>query len=145
MTHTSGNNVSLLLRAAAVAACLAAGLPAAAAQAGARSAGVERAPRGGTSRATATVLGVQRPLARASMVIPDPSATPAPPLVIDGPLTLCGGAPVPTTIADTATLCLEQELTGMTEELLLNRSLEVDGVNLTFAAGPHTRPLFSST
>jgi hypothetical protein len=144
MTHTHGTNLSLLARAAAVAAaCLAAGPSAAAAQKSAARGAVSGARGASSGRAGGTAFAVKRPLARASRL--DPSTNPAPKLAIDGPLTLCGGAPVPTTLFDDATLCLEQELTGMTEEKLLNRSLDVAFVNLTFAAGPHTPPPFSTS
>ena len=57
----------------------------------------------------------------------------APRVVVRGELRLCGGDPMPAVLFSPGTLCVEQKLTGVTAGQVREKSLDVTGVNVTFA------------
>ena len=58
----------------------------------------------------------------------------APRVVVRGELRLCGGEPLPSTLFTSETaLCVEQNLPGVTAGQVREKSLDVTGINVTFA------------
>lgn len=95
-----------------------------------------RRPSSSSTTRTVTIADVEVTRARDTSTDTTGTSTlrQAPRVVVRGELRLCGGEPLPSTLFTSETaLCVEQNLPGVTAGQVREKSLDVTGINVTFA------------